>query len=412
MIIPLLFAGCAGEQEQQFVTYVHSVGIGDIAIRVTLPEEQRYEEGAPVIVYTPTFFTPQNNFGKEDWVNEQGFILVEFLWPGIKDSGLKSDGTFDYGGDYSMQAFRDVLLFALNEKENTDGDSLSDISRITPLSDNVGIYAFSHPGIAATNVLALYPEELKDVTYLVGRENPTIDKLSSVEVGHFEGDTKILNPFYEYPRDYNSTDLSIDYSSVRYDAASDTIYFDENSVLDGNEYALGERVPQMFGKRFYSVDLTQALRDNGLTEATWPEDLATPEDTKEIWPSRETVENYVKLSDLNLHIMLVFAEKDHVQPTRDNPNVHQAYDGFTDAGLWVRLNPDRAYVEALKEEYGPIAPDNTANTQPSDWNTIKEWAYPNVIPSQMIAQAAIAEMADRVYTNTWDTNLENVLVTY
>ena len=414
MIVTLLLTGCRVE-DRQFTTYIPSEGIGDIAVRVTLPDEPRYKEGAPVVVYTPTFFTPENKFGKADWVNEQGFILVEFIWPGIQDPqvGVKSDGTFDYGGEDSMQAFRDVILFALNEKKNTNDEFLSDISYVEPLSDNVGLYAFSHPGIAATNVLAFYSEELENVKYFVGRENPTIDKLSSVEVGQFEGDKKILNPYYHYSEDYSSSDLSINYSTVHYDFSSDTIYFDANGngKLDSLEYVLGERVPQMFGKRFYSTDLTQALLDNdALNSSTWPEDLATVDDTKEVWPLRETPESYPALAGSDIHVMLVFAETDHVQPARDKPHIHQAYDGFTDAGLWVRLNPDSVYVAAVSQKFSDVVPDNVANTEPSEWNTIEDWAYPNVLPLNLVPQAAIDEMADRVYTNTWDDDLTSVLV--
>ena len=42
-----------------FVTYVSSEGIGNIAIQVTLPETPRYDDGAPLLVYVSTFFTPQ-----------------------------------------------------------------------------------------------------------------------------------------------------------------------------------------------------------------------------------------------------------------------------------------------------------------------------------------------------------------
>ena len=50
----------------------------------------------------------------------------------------------------------------------------------------------------------------------------------------------------------------------------------------------------------------------------------------------------------NMKVMLVFAQNDHAQVAQDKPHIHQLYQGFRfEARLWVRLNPDRVYVESL-----------------------------------------------------------------
>ena len=134
-----------------------------------------------------------------------------------------------------------------------------------------------------------------------------------------------------------------------------------------NDFIMSWRIPVIFGKRSYSVALTQALLDTGaLTASTWPADLATPEEAARDWPFRQSPGRYVDLRTMmpGLKVMLVFAQTDHAQALPDKPHIHQAYQGFRfEAGLWVRLNPDRAYVQALLPAARNDFPDNPADTQ-------------------------------------------------
>lgn len=401
-----------------FVTYVDSAGIGKIALKVTLPETARYGDGAPILVYVSTFFTPGDPKFDVSFVDVTtiGFIHVTYLWPGLSDpSGVKSEGTYDHGGEDSLQALRDVIRFASGKIPDINGKYISDLSVVVPLTGNVGLYAFSHPGIAATNVLALYGDELS-VAYFVGRENPTEDLLSAMDLGYWDGTTPVMNSLYTYPDDYSVAGISLDYSSVQYDSSLEALYFDLNSngkAEEETDFIHGIQTPTMYGKYVYSTGLTQALLDNGVfTEATWPENIATPEEVAELWEFRETVDNYPLLTSSDVKVLLVFAEKDHVQPVPDKPHVHQAYNGFTAAGLWVRLNPDSAYVSSLDSTLGAVSPDNDANSDPADWMDIGNWAHTNKAgATKLVPRAAVAEMADRVYTNNWDDNVDEVLVT-
>ena len=205
----------------------------------------------------------------------------------------------------------------------------------------------------------------------------------------------------------------MDYSTVQWDAKSEAPYFDANGnkKLDTSEFVLSDKHPHMFGKIFYSRALLKALEENNAFDTIErPENLATVEEAEELWPFRETVFNYNKINK-NTYVMLVFAEQDHVQSVKDKPHIHQAYDGFTNAGLWVRLNPDASSVASLNS--GLSSPDNDANTEPTDWLDIEDWAHSNKAPStKVIPLAAVAEMADRTYTNNWDENLDTVLVEY
>ncbi|MDP3727968.1 MAG: hypothetical protein Q8R18_00800 [bacterium] len=417
LLILLFFTSCSIEENkaragESFVTYIDSEG-KDIAVQVTLPKEPRYTN-APVIIPVSTFFTPKEpTFDKEfTQSTELGFVHITYLWPGKSDpSGAKSEGVYDYGGEDSLKALRDVIRFASGDIPNTNGKYIQDLSEISIDTENLGLYAFSHPGIAATNVLALYADEL-DVDYFVGRENPTSDTLYALELGYWdENNHPVYNPFYSYPKDYSPTIISIDYSTVQWDAKSEAPYFDanENKKLDVVEYVLSDKHPNMFGKLFYSRALLKALEENNAFESIErPENLATPELAEELWDFRETVFNYDKIKK-DIHVMLVFAERDHVQAVKDKPNTHQGYDGFSSNNIWIRLNPDDVYASSMDASLS--TPDNDANTEPEDWLEIESWAHTNKAPaSKMIPLAAIAEMADRVHTNNWDENLDELLI--
>jgi hypothetical protein len=349
------------------------------------------------------------------------------LWPGKSDpSGAQSDGTYDYGGALSIQALRDVIRFVSGDIPDRDGHTIHDLCAIVPLTGQVGLYAFSHPGIAAVNVLALHGDQLPSVGYMIGRENPTLDAISSVELGYWGEDGRaVINPLYSYPEGYSPTEIHLDYDAVRWDETYTQegwdyvgrAYLDLNSngSTDGGDFLFGPRIPTMFGKRTYSAALTQALLDNGaLSLETWPEDLARPEEAASLWPFRESVDRYPVLATMTpqLKVMLVMARRDHVQPLHDKPHIHHAYDGFHHgAGLWTRLNPDRAYVEWMDREFGAVFPDNPANQEPSDWLEAPSWAYPDFRGSQTIAPlAAVAEMADRLHEDAWEDDLSTTLI--
>lgn len=421
---------CSGSDEttkfslgDEWVVYVDSEDIGNVAIRLTAPLLPRYSDGAPIIADIPTFFTPSApSFKNSVDANGIGAMLLAYLWPGTSDpsTGASSDGTYDYGGETSISALKDVLQFATGDLPNTAGYYIDEMADFGVLTNNVGLYAFSHPGIAATNVMAHYGEYLTNIKYFVGRENPTTDTLNCMEIGYWADDgTPEYNPYYNYPEDYTPTNITLPYEEIgwiqneTYPEGSPFFYVDGT-----NDHILGSKVPTMYGKRFYSAKLTQALLDNGaLSLDSWPPDLATPEEAESLWPYRTTVNNYGSLygKATQLKVMLVFSENDHVQVALDKPHIHQAYTGFTKGSKlsWVRLNPDREYVKAMNSTWYDQFPDNTANTEPSNWSNVKNWSYPSLnTSSTFVPMAAISEMADRTYYDNWSTNLATVLHTY
>lgn len=400
-----------------WITFVESPGVGRIAVHIQQPLTPRYDHGAPIIVNVSGFFTGSSGFDFEWEPDDLGVIYITYLWPGKHDlrTGQSSSGVFDYGGPNCLAALRDVIRFATGVSANVSGVFLHDIVDTTPLYEVAGLYAFSHSGIAATNVLALHGEALSRVKFFVGRENPTIDATYPLEPGYW-GDSgrPVFNPFYN-PAGYTPTSIDIDYSTV--------YWFEEEGLPAFRVLAEGEpdflcssKHPKMWDKDYWSTDLLQALLDNGsLTRETWPETLATPEEAAENWPFRTTVNNYPRLAEVlpDLKVMLVFASNDHVQVALDKPHIHQAYDGFREtAGLWVRLNPDRAYVEALIGVGAvDVIPDNAANAEPSTWQASRVWGYrtPPASLNKLMPLAAIAEMCDRTVNSMWANDLSEVL---
>jgi hypothetical protein len=407
----------------ELITYVDSEG-DNIAVRIEVPEQPRYPEGAPVVVEVSTWFVPGNDFHRVNQTTRIGAITVSYLWPERVDveSGARSEGVYDYGGPDSLEVLRDVIRFASGLIPNTDGYYINELVAVTPLTDNVGLFASSHAGVVATNVLAHHGLELPTVKYLVGRENPTRDEMSPLELGHFDDQRNpVYNPFYDED-DYSPTTVTVDYSTVGWyqedPQSPGRPYFAAGNGLP--EHILHETIcPTMWGKRYYSRAITQALLDNGaLTLESWPEDLATPAETQAAWPFRITVHNYPAFATQapNLKVMLAFAQDDHVQAAETKPHIHQAWDGFTEAaGLsWVRLNPDLAYVQAINPSYESGFPDNPANSEPADWHDIRPWGFP-AGPGDIredVWLASVAEMADRVQANNWDNNLDAVLYPY
>jgi len=319
-----------------------------------------------------------------------------------------------------MAALRDVILFASGTLANADGLTLDQLVAVTPLFDNVGLFASSHSGVAATNVLAYHGAEIPGVKYLIGRENPTREEFYPLELGYFDEDGVVVpNLFYDEAA-YSPITVSVDYTTAGWYTgdAPPRPYFAAGGGIP--EYKLPSDIrPTMWDKRYYSRALTQALLDNGaLTPATWPGWLATVTETQLAWPYRITVNNYPSLVSEapNLKVMLVFAKRDHVQPAETKPHIHQAWDGFHTAAqlLWVRLNPDLAYVQAINPALGTGFPDNNANDAPADWQNVEHWAFPVAGEgvNQQVWLAAVAEMVDRVRANDWSDNLDQVLYSY
>lgn len=410
-------------------THIDTPEVGKIAIRVDVPHYPRYGvEGAPIVVIASTWFVEMYNypyvgFCLKHQPNEIGAITVTNLWPGKTDpiSNFSSDGVYDYGGPDCIASLRDTILFAAGEKPNIDGLFIDDLLAVTPITTNIGLYASSHAGVVATNVLAYHYSDLTVVDYFVGRENPTRDEMYSLEIGHFDlNRNPVVNPYYHL-NDFHPTLIHVNYSQLGWLVNSQYpqgIPF--YSVPQGNDYILSENGPHIHNKRYFSQALTQALSDNNVFGSSpWPDTIATPTKVANFWPYRIAVNNYETIENLSpdLKVLLVFASQDHVLSPKNKPHIHQAYIGFhKTANLWVRLNADNVYFQALDEELDETYSEHPANNEPINWTDVTNWGYTANYGSERYVQtgslAAIAEMADRTRVNNWSNDLTHVLYQY
>ena len=400
-----------------------------------------------MVVVSP-IFSSANGFMRDPNLASLGLVQVSYLWPGNKDkvTGTASEGEFDHGGPNSIKVLRDVIRFAGGRLADVNGRFIFGLASVPPLTDEVGLYASGDAGLAVTKALALYGEQYQGLQYYIGRENPTMDSLASHEIGYYDATGKpVYNPFYLYPSSYTFDSLTLNYTNLRWDpiyasgnsnlAGRPYLDLDGNGIISGGDYIFDGQPPVIGGKRYYSIGLTRALLDTGaLSPAAWPADVATLQEVTSFWMFLQSSDRFAVMQNdpiiQNLKVMLVFARDDHAQVAKDKPHIHQAYQGFRfEARLWVRLNPDRAYVQDMLQENAttgqetpsptaaaiPILdfPDNPANTQPTDWTKIGDYAYPSQgVAARLVPLAAVAEMADRAHTGIWDENLGQVLYNY
>ena len=420
-----------GEEFDSVITYVNSQGNGKIAVKLALPKEPRYPDGTGILLTVGGFFTEgsMDHFNVEFPAVDNGLIGASLLWPGCTErrSGTSSEGVFDFGGKNCIRALADVVDFLSGTTRDVQGRSVQQVARIPVEVENLGLYAFSHPGIAVVHFLAHYPQSARRVAYFVGGENPTIDKVIAVELGHFnyQGSRRdpVVNPYYVYPRDYGLDELSADYSRARFNPRTGFPYFDVdgNGSFSEGDMQLERRRPSLFNKIVYSADLLNALVDNGeLSLSRWPDQWATPDQAEQWWKDRSTAGQYQPMEAYHyeLKVMLVFGKLDHVQAAKDKPHVHQMFDGlFEVAGVpWIRLNPDESYVQGIAEDRpaaGNSRPllfrEHPANTQPSNWMDIESWALPPQLPASRATLAGILEMADRTHADNWGNDLSGRL---
>ncbi|MBT6325730.1 MAG: hypothetical protein HOJ35_07160 [Bdellovibrionales bacterium] len=422
-------------------TYVNSIGVGCILISLKSPSKSRFKYKTPMVLHIPTFLTPSsyNQALSTDspGVNDIGAIEVHVVLPSrcinIDEEMKCSDNIKDFGGKLSQMAIRTGLRFLLGDRKDGDGKYITDLIANADI-DNVGMFAFSHPGMLLMTTLANWGSYVDRLAYIVKRENPTQSMFVSVELGDADQHSK-SNPLYSLSDNYSSDYIEIDYSSVKWDDDSSAPYFDldDDSSYNNKDFLLGTRVPEAEfkgeTKKLYSLELISSIEDKGII---LPENIATASELKTFWDGRVTIGNdfdgnfinsYKKVAkDLpNLKQMIVFSAPQHVQNCKDAPTVHQAFDGFNSYDLWVRINPDLEYVRQVYmnselDYYAAYHPDNDANDEPSDWTDIEDFAY---IPKaqghgSMVALAALAEMIDRTNFDVWykDDNLDSVIHDY
>ena len=419
---------------------------GTLALRIQAPPsaaDARYPDGAPVVVYA-VGGTSAGSLQTQQLSLADDVVQVYFLFPGGTDLGRSSDGTYDYRGPNSIAALRDVVLYAAGELTDSRGRTIDEVVPAPVLHDNIGLVGASNGGNIVIAVAAQHGadpstalRQAQDdssgrglaghLQYILQWESPVSNQIATAELGPVTLDCQSSGPehlFTENPRylSYGSPEVDVDYSQLTYDPGSTRhpLFWDGNgdgrytTVVDPNTdcrtpdldlsgtLELDEDYPLRTdgAHQSYSRPATQAMSDLSLFGSSWPANIPTPAEADAFWSLREAVSLYANaLTNIpQLEGMVLVSVVDHYQPPSDKPHIRQAFEGWDEAGHWVKLNPARDYVLEVDASLSgrPALPDNVANTAPADWTDAGSYAYPDDLDFVYFA-AAIHEMADRAH---------------
>ncbi len=432
------FSGCIDEDQVVFDIYLpsESTGVdGTLAVRIRSPllSNQRYEEGAPIIIFVPGGYEVKGvNTDFPETADD--FIIVSFVFPGGTDtfSNLSSDGIYDYRGEHCIKALRDVILFCAGETVDDQGRTIDEILPVDIIHENIGMIGISNGGNLPVAVAASYGEQIKGyVKYIIQWETPVNSQIACRDLGQVvlnwttvvRGDYG--NPYYE---SYQFPQLHINYSNIAYEPGNGMfqIFHDgnhdgsyttvtdhrgvqtpdvnNNGVIDsGEDFPLSNYTD---GTKFiYSQMVTKNLASNNVFNGNWPNHIATVAEANIFWNQREAVVLY---DDALNHIptleaMILCSINDHVQKEPGKPHVHLAFDGWRQAGSdWVKINPDKPFLVEADQRLVNRSdlPKTTANVAPANWTEVSSYCYPENIYDGVVELAAVYEMADRVQSHT------------
>jgi len=440
----LLLIGCAGAPQppqpsippgvEPIDLSLPSEGVGgNLAVRLFAPmlaNRTYLAQGAPVVIEVPGGDT-SGSLQIPRSQGLEGFVYIEFLFPGGRFEGRTSDGVYDHRGLNSIKALRDIVLFASGQKTDAQGRTIDRIVRAPVLTQNVGLLTLSNGGAIAVVTLALYGEQLPNIKYFVDWENPSNAQIVTTDPGPGAnidcppsqgrpvGRQRFSNPYY---RGYGPVVLDIDYSKIAYDASVDKLFIDGNkngkydTVTDSNgcrsadtnrngkldpdeDFGLSPMPYSAPGeKKHFSPQVIQAVRDAKLF-SSWPTWLDTPEESQNFWQIRDAAQNYDALAKKHpdLKLLILTSVDDHVQTVLGKPHIRQPFEAFLRNKMWVKLNPSKASVSAVDQRLASRSdlPDNVPNAAPADWNNYN-YAYPENIPDPIFYAAAVREMAEQV----------------
>ncbi|MCX8035815.1 MAG: hypothetical protein N3D11_01940 [Candidatus Sumerlaeia bacterium] len=408
-------------------------GAQGVAVRVIPPLRPRYEAGAPVVIHVAGGQNAGAAVGPPQ-LARFGFVELYFGFPNGGGSEVESGGTYDYRGPDSIRALADVIRFATGRLADHESRTLAALlPKVKILPQNCGLIGFSHGGNACGVAMARYGGEFPDLAFYVSMESPYGDGAMNVELGGFEAG---LNPAY------NPETGVLDLSKLAYGADLEpflfrrmggatglkgALFFDLNG--DGKYSGKDDYPANVFvcdlgkGPRaWYSLRLLREAERRALFGEPRPPHIPTLEEAGEFWAWRDAEKSIAEaVRQCPKTAVIVYANaRDHVQAAPDHPHIVAQIEGFRKAGAaFVRLNPDRAYVEAILKSAPPVLRERAVGT-PADndagkaWDrrTIRDGCEPASLPADLCVQAAVCELADRTHAGMWSKNLDKVLISY
>ena len=415
------------------LTLVPSASGGErgIAVRVLLPPRPRYDAGAPLVIHVAGGVEPGAAVGRPEFFG-LGFVEIFFGFPGGGEGEAASGGQYDFRGPNCTRALADVIRFATGRAADKQGRKIDDlVGGVKVLKSNVGLVGSSHGGNACGLVMARHGEEFSDLSWYASMESPYGEGAVPGELGGF-GDR--VNPAYD-PRtgvlDLGRLAWSHELSPSSFPARGPqrvaglkgALYFDINR--DGkfspeDDFPANVFMCDLGGglKAWYTPRLLREAERRALWGNARPAHIPTAAEAEQFWRDREAsaaIADAVRKCP-NVAVIVYAGERDHVQVAPDHPHILAQIEGFRQAkARFVRLNPDRAYVERilqagprLRAAAGRTPADNDAG-RAWDRGNIREGLEPAGPPIALYMQAAVCELADRTQAGNWAANLDAVL---
>ncbi len=412
-----------------------------LAVGVLFPRQPRYTNGAPLAINVVGGVQSGSAQGRPEYVG-LGFVEIHFAFPGGGQWEERSGGTYDFRGPHCIRALADVIRFATGRIADTDGRRINGLSgSIAVLTNNCGIIGSSHGGNACGMAMALHGREFADLAWYASMESPYGEGAANVELGGRESGP---NPAYDpktgvldLSRLAWSANLSPNLFGKQMPVPTRNLkgafFFDLDR--DGRFSAETDFPANCFvgddgtgAKAWYSHRILEEAERRHLLSDQRPSHIPSVEQSKEFWRYRDAAPSIPEAvrNCTNLAVIVYANERDHVQATPDHGHILVQVEGFRLAkARFVRLNPDRSYVEqivasrpslgpgfaagpAQAEESPSLFPDNPAGTA-FDRSNITSGLEPAQFPLHLYMQAAVCELADRTQARQWMPNLDGVI---
>jgi len=421
--------GARLETDIAIITHVRSTAGGEegIAVSIIPPKKPRYETGAPVAISVSGGHSAGNVSSRMN-VAGCGFVEMGFAFPSGGQGDAKSGGTYDYRGPKSVEALRDVILFAMGKTADKQGRKIQElVGEVSVLTSNVGLHGGSHGGNACGAVMGLWGQQFPELAWYVSMESPYGEGIAGAELGARRGrvcpaydpDTGVLNlSKLAFAADLELRPFGAGRSGdPSAPALVGSLFFDmdgDGKCESEDDYRLQPLVFDLGAgrKSWYSVRLMREAEKRGLFGNHRPTHIPSLDEAVEFWRYRDATG---LLSDAirkvpNVTVIVVAGETDHVQIAPDHPHIRAQVNAFQKAGAqFIRLNPDRAYVEWLLDRKVPAVPDNNAGRQYTPKTIAPALCPDGGVPKQLLSSAAICELADRVQAGNFEPNLDRAL---
>ncbi|MEK7674522.1 MAG: hypothetical protein AAB676_01640 [Verrucomicrobiota bacterium] len=406
-----------------------AAGDEGVAASVLIPRQPRFANGAPVVINVTGGVQAGSARGRPEYVGH-GFVEIHFAFPGGGAGDERSGGTYDFRGPECIRALADVIRFATGRIADKQGRRIGEVvTRLKVLTNNAGLVGSSHGGNACGLAMAKYGDEFPNLAWYASMESPYGEGAANVELGgHESGVNPACDPVtgaLDLSRLAWSGDLSPGLFRkpmlVSTRELKGAFFFDLSS--DGrfsreDDFPANCFVGDAGGgvKAWYSPRILAEAEKRQLVRSDRPAHIPTLAEARDFWSWRDaapSIPDAVRRCT-NVAVIVYANEHDHVQADPAHTHILEQVEGFRKAGArFVRLNPDRAYVERVVPAGPRFERDLSFADNPAGktWTraNIAEGLEPSAFPLGLFMQAAVCELADRAQAGNWSANLDAVL---